>query len=129
SLKQPVHAQTATLGEGGPPFGVRSAYTQLVDGVYLLSARLYLPADDRLRALLRDGVALKLTLEIQFSRERSYWLDEVLAFLTQRYQLCYLAIIDRYVLRNLSSGEQYIFLFLHDALAVCSRVDRLPLLG
>jgi hypothetical protein len=29
--------------ETEPPFGVRSAYVQLADGVYLLSTRLYLP--------------------------------------------------------------------------------------
>src|SRR5687767_2654057 len=57
-------------------FGVRSAFMEPVDGVYLLTARLHIPVDDRLRSLLKDGLALNLELEINVTRQRGYWLDE-----------------------------------------------------
>lgn len=34
---------TLALAQAAPAFGVRTAYVQLVDGVYLLNARLHLP--------------------------------------------------------------------------------------
>src|SRR5688572_9763826 len=48
--------------QSGISFAVRSASLQLVEGVYLLNARVHLPIDPRLRKILNDGVPLKLQL-------------------------------------------------------------------
>jgi hypothetical protein len=116
------------LGETGTPFGVRSAYMELVEGVYLLSARLHVPVDDGLREVLKDGVALQLQLEIKVIRQRSYWLDEEVAALTQHYQLRYHAVSDRYIVRNLNGGEQQTFPTLEDALRELTQINRVPVL-
>src|SRR5688572_2025102 len=103
---QPEESQ---LAETRALFGVRSASMEPVDGVYLLSARLHVPVDDRLRTLLKDGLALDVELEINVIRQRGYWLDEDVASLMQRYELRYHAVSDRYIVRNLNAGEQSTF--------------------
>ncbi len=116
------------LSETGAPFGVRSAYLQLVEGVYLLTARLHLPVDDNLRSVLKDGVALQLGLEFRVIRRRSYWLDEDVAALVQQYQLRYHAVSDRYLVRNLNGGEQLSFPTLEAALEQLTYIEKLPVL-
>ncbi len=128
TLPVAIQARDTVLAETGTPFGVRSAYMELVDGVYLLSARIHVPVDDELRTVLRDGVALELELEIKVIRQRSYWLDEEVAALTQRYQLRYHAVSDRYIVRSLNGGEQQTFPGLEDALHEMTRIERVPVL-
>ena len=122
-----ARAQAGIEGSGAP-FGVRSAYLQLVDGVYLLSARLYIPVDDTLRAILKDGVAVRLGLELKVIRRRNYWMDEGVATLHQQYQLNYHALSDRYIVRNLNGGEQLTFATLEDALQELTHIQHLPAL-
>jgi hypothetical protein len=114
--------------ETEPPFGVRSAYVQLTDGVYLLSARLYLPLNERLRAALLDGVPLTVDLELEVSANRRYWLDDGIASLHQLFQLQYHAVSGRYLVRNLNSGEQASYPTLDDAVEQLSHLSGLPVL-
>jgi hypothetical protein len=120
--------QAGAIEGAGAPFGVRSAYLQLIDGVYLLSARLSVPVDEGLRAVLKDGVAVRLGLELKVIRQRSYWMDEEVAALTQNYQLRYHAVSDRYLVRNLNGGEQLTFPTLEDALRELAQIRHLPAL-
>jgi hypothetical protein len=116
------------LGAAEPPFGVRTAYVQLVEGVYLLSARLHLPLNGRLREAVKDGVPLKLELELEVNGSRRFWLNEGVASLHQLYELQYDAVSDRYLVRNLNSGEQSSFPTLDDALEQLAQVSGLPVL-
>lgn len=139
----PVGPRFALLGAlallpaflGGPaaaetnaPFGIRTAYVQLVENVYLLSARLQLPLNDHLRDALRDGVPLKLEVELEVNGSRRFWLNEGVASLRQIYQLQYDAVSDRYLVRNLNSGEQSSFPTLDDALEQMTQISGLPVL-
>ncbi|HZF26145.1 MAG TPA: DUF4390 domain-containing protein [Steroidobacteraceae bacterium] len=114
--------------EAAPELGVRTAYVQLVAGVYLLNARLQLPLSNRVRTALNDGVPLSLVLELDVSRARHYWLDESVASLRQEYQLQYQAVSERYVVRSVNSGEQVSFPDLDSALDQLARVSSLPVL-
>ncbi len=116
------------FAQAAPAFGVRTAYAQLVDGVYLLNARLHLPLNDRMRTAINDGVALTLELEIEVSGARRYWTDETVAALVQRYELRYDAVSDRYVVRNLNSGEQSSFPTLDASVEQLTRISGLPVL-
>ena len=118
----------AVLAAAEPPFGIRTAYVQLVDGVYLLSARLHLPLNEKLREALKDGVALKLELELELNGSRRFWLDEGVASLRQLYRLQYDAVSGRYLVRNLNSGEQTSFPTLDDALEQMTQISGLPVL-
>jgi Domain of unknown function (DUF4390) len=114
--------------EPNPPFGIRTAYVQLVDGVYLLSARLHLTLNEKLREALKDGVALKLEVELEVNGSRRFWLNEGVASLRQLYQLQYDAVSGRYLVRNLNSGEQTSFPTLDDALEQVTQISGLPVL-
>lgn len=122
-----THVGTARA-EAAPELGVRTAYVQLVDGVYLLNARLQLPLSGRARTALTDGVPLTLVLELEVSRARHYWLDEGVASLRQEYQLQYQAVSERYVVRNLNSGELSSYPDLNAAIDQLARISGLPVL-
>jgi hypothetical protein len=123
-----VLPQVAGLAAPEPPFGIRTAYVQLVENVYLLSARLHLPLNDHLREALKDGVPLRLEVELEVSGSRRFWLNEGVASLRQLYQLQYDAVSDRYLVRNLNSGEQTSFPTLDDALDNMTQISGLPVL-
>ena len=114
--------------EAAPSFGVRTAYAQLVEGVYLLNARLQLPLNERVRSALNEGVPLTVVLELEVSRARRYWVDETVASLRQEYQLQDQAVSERYVVRNLNSGELSSYPDLDAALEQLARVSGLPVL-
>lgn len=128
ALHSLVLVSTPAAAQSSAPFGVRTAYVQLVADVYLLNARLHLPLKERLRAALRDGVPLTLELELEVTGSRRYWLDEDVASLRQLYQLQYHAVSDRYLVRNLNSGEQSSFPTLDAAVEQLSRISSLPVL-
>jgi Domain of unknown function (DUF4390) len=119
---------TLALAQAAPAFGVRTAYVQLVDGVYLLNARLHLPLNESMRAAINDGVALTLELEIEVGGARRYWIDDTVASLVQRYELQYHAVSDRYLVRNLNSGEQNSFAALDTAVEQLTHISGLPVL-
>ena len=127
ALLLPLAGRSAAA-ETEPPFGIRTAYVQLVDGVYLLSARLHLPLNERLRKALSDGVPLTLDVELDVVGKRRFWLDEDVASLRQQFQLQYHAVSDRYLVRNLNSGEQNSFPTLDAAVEQLLHLSGLPVL-
>jgi hypothetical protein len=128
ALWLPALFDAATAADSNPPFGVRTAYVQLVENVYLLSARLHLPLNDHLREAVKDGVPLKLGVELEVNGSRRFWLNEGVASLRQMYQLQYDAVSDRYLVRSLNSGEQTSFPTLDDALEQMTQISGLPVL-
>jgi len=109
-------------------FEVRSAATELVDGVYLLDARLQLVlSSDALKAL-NSGVPLTIELQMQVIRSRRFYLDALDAELAFRFELEYRPISQRYIVRNLNTGNQDSFATLYSALNNLGRVQRLPVI-
>jgi hypothetical protein len=109
-------------------FDIRSAYVERAEGVYQLNATLDFEVIEGARAAIRDGAPFTLHLEIVVRRERSYWLDEVVATLDQSYELLYHALSDRYLVRNVNSGEQVSFATLDAALDSLRVISSLPIL-
>ena len=109
-------------------FDIRSAYIERAEGVYQLSATLDFEVTDGARAAMRDGAPFTLNLEIVVRRERSYWLDDVVATLDQSYELVYHAVSDRYLVRNVNSGEQVSYATLDAALDALRVISNLPIL-
>jgi len=107
---------------------VRSAYIEPSEGVYELNATLNFDLPEGARAAVREGVPLTLHLEIVVKRQRSYWLDEAVATLDQSYELAYRALSERYLVRNLNSGEQASYATLDAALDALRVISRLPIL-
>jgi hypothetical protein len=109
-------------------FDIRSAYVERAEGVYQLNATLDFEVIEGARVAVRDGAPFMLHLEIVVRRERSYWLDEVVATLEQSYELVYHALSDRYLVRNVNSGEQVSYATLDAALDALRVISNLPIL-
>ena len=109
-------------------FDIRSAYIERAEGVYQLNATLDFEVVEGARAAVRDGAPFTMHLEIVVRRERSYWLDEVVATLDQSYELVYHALSDRYLVRNVNSGEQVSYATLDSALDSLRVISNLPIL-
>ncbi|MGH8175172.1 MAG: DUF4390 domain-containing protein [Steroidobacter sp.] len=107
---------------------IRSAYIEPADGVYQLNATIDFELPEGARAILRDGVPLLMQLDIVIKRQRNYWLDETVATLDQNYELVHHALSERYLIRNLNSGEQASFATLDAALDALRVVSHLPIL-
>jgi hypothetical protein len=107
---------------------VGSATVDVVQGVLLLNAQLELALPDGARQAVRDGVELTLDIELKLYRERSFWLDDAIATLEQRYELNYHALTERYVVRNRNSGAQSTYATLDEALDQLRTIRSLPIL-
>jgi hypothetical protein len=107
---------------------IRSAYVEPAEGVYELNATVNLDLPEGARNVVREGVPLTLNLEIVVQRQRNYWLDDTVATLEQRYELVYHALSERYLVRNLNSGEQASFATLDAALDDMRVIGHLPIL-
>ncbi|MDX1500488.1 MAG: DUF4390 domain-containing protein, partial [Woeseiaceae bacterium] len=86
-------------------FEVRSADTELVDGVHRLNARLQLVLSSEALEALSSGVPLTIELQIEIIKERRFIWDDVDAALAIRYELEYRPLSQRYIVRNLNSGN------------------------
>lgn len=109
-------------------FVVRTAYTELLHGVYFLNADMHLALDRQAVDALVNGVPLVLKIQIQLSRERSLLWDAAVADLTQSYQLTYHALSRRYIVKNLNSGFQVSFQSYQDALDHLGHINDLPII-
>jgi hypothetical protein len=125
-LVAPSLAQNEIEREGY--FEVRSASSRLVDGVHTLDARLQLILSSEALRALSSGVALRIELQLEVIRVRRFYFDDDVAELTVRYELEYRPLSQRYIVRNLNSGDQDSFATLYSALNTLGRVQGLPVI-
>lgn len=123
----------ATIGLGGAPaqaepLKLRDVSVELEDGVYTLDARLGLALPDDARKAVESGLTLRLNYEIVVDRVRRYMLDAEIAALVQRYEVSYHALSQRWLVRNLNTGEQQDYGSLESALDRVGDVRGLPLI-
>ena len=109
-------------------FEVRSATTSLSDGVHLLDSRLQLVLSSEALAALDSGVPLTIELQMQVIRVRRLYMDALDAELAVRFELEYRPLSQRYIVRNINSGEQGSFATLYSALNNLGRVQNLPVI-
>ena len=74
------------------------------------------------------GFTLTIELQVELIRVRRWYIDDMEAELAIRYELEYHPLSQRYVVRNLNSGEQDSFATLYSALNNLGRVQGLPLI-
>jgi len=121
-----VLAQSAVERAGY--FEVRSASSELVGGVHTLDARLQLVLSSEALNALNSGVPLTIELQMQVIRSRRFYLDALDAELAFRFELEYRPISQRYIVRNVNTGNQDSFATLYSALNNLGRVQRLPVI-
>lgn len=106
---------------------VRSAYVNVDKGVFQLHARVDYPVNDAIRAALKDGVTLRFDLDVNVARERRWWLDADVVNLSLRRELEFHTVSDRYVVRDVASGDRESFPTLEAALEYLGTVDGFPI--
>ncbi|MEM7430577.1 MAG: DUF4390 domain-containing protein [Pseudomonadota bacterium] len=109
-------------------FEVRSAGTSLNDGVHELDARLQLVLSSEALEALSSGITLTIELQLEMIRVRRWYVDDLEYELNKRYELEYRPLTQRYIVRNLNSGEQDSFATLYSALNNLGRVQGLPII-
>ena len=113
---------------GDEGIDVRSALTRLQAGVWFLDADIDYTLNKTALEALENGLALDIELTIRLTQRRRIIWDPTFAELKQRYQLQYHALTERYILRNLNSGEQVSFGTLSSALMELGTVRGLPII-
>jgi hypothetical protein len=109
-------------------FEVRSAATRLEGGVHLLDGRLQLVLSSEALQALSSGVPLTIELQLELIRVRRFVWDDAEAEIAVRYELEYRPLSQRYIVRNLNSGNQDSFATLYSALNNLGRVQGLPVI-
>jgi len=122
----PVASQQLPKRQGF--FDIRSATTMLNEGVHELEARLQLILSDDALDALNSGVPLTIELDFEVIRVRGLWLDAQDAGLTFQYELEYRPLSQRYLVRNLNSGDTDSFSTLYSALNNLGRIQGLPVI-
>ncbi|MEM6514016.1 MAG: DUF4390 domain-containing protein [Pseudomonadota bacterium] len=122
-----AHAQDQEIEREGY-FEVRSATTETIDGVVTLDARLQLVLSSEALNALEAGVPLTIEMQLELLRQRRFNFDAVDAELAIRFELEYRPLSQRYILRNLNSGNQESFATLYSALNTLGRVQNLPII-
>jgi hypothetical protein len=107
---------------------VTAASVALDEGVFELDATLELAIPEAGRRAIEAGLTLELDYQIEIARVRRYLPDAEVASLQQSYELSYHALSQRYLLRNLNTGEQQDFGTLQASLDRLAEVRGLPLL-
>lgn len=125
-LLWPAPAAHADNNSGG--FVIRTAYTELLNGVYYLSADVDLSMNANALNALENGVPLTVEWQIEVIHPRFLLWNQRVATLTERYQISYHPLIQRFVIKNLNSGEQQSFGSYRDAILNLGQVNDLPVI-
>jgi hypothetical protein len=107
---------------------VRSAYVNVDNGVFLLHSRVEYPNNPEIRDALRDGITLSFDLDTRVERGRRLWFDAEIVSLTLRRELSYHSVSERYIVREVRSGDQQSYPTLEEALKQLGTVDGWPIL-
>ncbi|MGR9045414.1 MAG: DUF4390 domain-containing protein [Gammaproteobacteria bacterium] len=100
----------------------------LQDGAYLLSAKISYRLTDTARDALQKGIPLFWDVLIKVEQQRQWLWDRVLVDYKIRYRIQYQALLNRYRVSNISTGESDSFATLPAALARMAIVHNLKLL-
>ncbi|HSC46696.1 MAG TPA: DUF4390 domain-containing protein [Gammaproteobacteria bacterium] len=109
-------------------FNIRTAYTELVSGVYYLNADVDLNLSDQAISALENGLPLTVELQLEIIKHRSFVWNKKVATLTQSYQISFHALTRRFIITNLNSGDQQSFASYRDAITSLGQVNDLPLI-
>jgi hypothetical protein len=107
---------------------IRTVGTRLEAGVWYVSANVEYRLSTEAREALNSGLTLTFQLDIELVRTRRWLPDDAIARLLQSYQLSYQPLTQRYVVRNLNSGQQTSHVTLLAAVSQLGRLRNLPLI-
>jgi hypothetical protein len=121
-------AMSPAAADDAGGFNIRTAYTELVSGVYYLNADVDLNLSDQAISALENGLPLTVELQLEIIKHRSFVWNKKVATLTQSYQISFHALTRRFIITNLNSGDQQSFASYRDAITSLGQVNDLPLI-
>ncbi|HEX7373501.1 MAG TPA: DUF4390 domain-containing protein [Steroidobacteraceae bacterium] len=107
---------------------IRGAQANFDEDVLELAAQLDMQLPNGALKAIDGGLTLHLTYQIEVSRVRRWMPDADVASIEQGFELSYHALSQRYLVRNLNTGEQQDFGTVEAALARITDVKGLPVL-
>src|SRR5690606_13281265 len=123
-----VQQAPVQVRDGSGYFGVQQARIQLVEGVYFLDALIEYRLSSEATEALLAGVPLTIEIDMQVTSPRRFWFDNEKAKLEQRFELLYRAVSERFLVRNLNTGQNESFPTLQTALAYLGRIESFPII-
>ncbi|MEL7312077.1 MAG: DUF4390 domain-containing protein [Pseudomonadota bacterium] len=115
------------LGDEGV-IEIRSAESELIDGVHVAMARLQYQLSERIEQALAGGIALEFVMEFEINRVRRWWLDGSVDTVRVAYELRFDSVSERYTLRNTNTAQRTTYATIFGALNALGRVDQLPII-
>lgn len=109
-------------------FQIHTAYSELIDGVYYLNADIEYSLDEPALKALESSLPLTIKVEIELIRDRRFVWDETVAKLEHTDQLAYHPLSQRYLVRELATGEVESFASYRAAVARLGQVSDVPLI-
>ena len=119
AVSVPAHA--------APGFKVRSATTELADGVHRLDARIDFDFSPEAIDAMENGVALTVAIQMQVLRLARLW-DRPVAEVYARYRIQAHALSRQYLVKNLSTGETNTYRDFGEMSEHIGRLSQYPLL-
>ncbi|HEX5339516.1 MAG TPA: DUF4390 domain-containing protein [Gammaproteobacteria bacterium] len=119
---------TSRADDNQPGFVIRTAFTELLNGVYCLNADVNLSMSNQAIDALENGVPLTVELQIEVIKHRSWLWNKTVATLTERYQISFHPLTRRFIVKNLNSGQQQSFVSYRDAITFLGQVNDLPVI-
>ncbi len=118
----PVAAQ-----EPEPGFVVRTAVTDLVDGVHYLSADIDYGLGETALEALENGVPLTFEVEVRVLRVRNWLWDPVEFEVKKRYEITYHPLAERFVIRDHANDTRTSYLSFRAAAGDIGRISDMPI--
>ena len=109
-------------------FQIHTAYSELIDGVYYLNADIEYSLDEPALKALESSLPLTIKVEIELIRDRRFVWDETVAKLEHVDQIAYHPLSQRYLVRELATGEVESFASYRAAIARLGQVSDVPLI-
>lgn len=109
-------------------FIVRTAYTELIEDTYYLSADIEYALSPEAIEALENSVPLTVVLQVEIIKQRNWWWDGTVATLEQSYQIEFHPLSRQYVVKYPVSGEQESFFSYRAAIARLGQVSDLPVI-
>ncbi len=107
---------------------IRHAQISMSADQYALNAGFDFHLSPKAKKALQNGIPLYWNLRVRLVRQRHFWWDKTLAKVNFSYRIQYHALLNRYRVQNISTGEIYNFSSLAAALDVIANVEKLLLI-
>lgn len=109
-------------------FVVHTAYSELIDGVHYLNADVEFSLDQAALQALESSLPLTIKIEIEIIRSRRFMWDETIARLEHVDVIAYHPLSQRYLVRELATGEVESFASYRAAIARLGQVSDVPII-